>query len=308
MRRRGQWIPVACVLAVCALPTTAGGAADASAAPIMRVELHLAPGARSAPHLLLMTLGGPIYCRQLLRLATAVDASLACADYGPNTYEAPGQRAGRLEDWGDPAYDAAAAQLPDRLRREGVEISKLVLVGVSYSGFANAELVASHPELKADALVVVDSYLDLAARYGAIYPGHPTQTEIVTAVGGTPDTRPDAYAARSPSHHLATLAAEVKRGMQLVVVWSVAAGEQHEFNGATCGRLANAEWLSRLASLVRRPVTGYVTTLPHAHALWDRGQALLGFAGVWHGGEPLLARLVAFKPGLPPPPSSYCKG
>jgi pimeloyl-ACP methyl ester carboxylesterase len=255
-----------------------------------------------------MTLGGPIYCRQLVHLATAVDASLACADYGPNGYEAPGQRAGRLEDWGDPAYDAAVAQLSGRLRRDGVKISKLVLVGVSYSGFANAELVASHPELNADALVVVDSYLDLAARYRAIYPGHPTQTEIVTALGGTPDERPDAYAARSPSHHLATLAAELKRGLQLVVVWSVAADEQREFNGATCGRLANAEWLSRLATVLGRPVTGYVTTLPHAHALWDRGQALLGFAGVWHGGKPLLARRVAFQPGVPPPASSYCNG
>src|SRR5439155_11817800 len=119
---------------------------------VMRVELHLTPGARTRPHLLLLTLGGPIYCRQLLALARNVDASLACTDYGPNRYEAPGGRAGRLEDWGDPAYDEAVAQLPGRLRSQGIKISKLVLVGVSYSGFANAELVATHPEMHADGL------------------------------------------------------------------------------------------------------------------------------------------------------------
>ena len=43
--------------------------------------------------------------------------------------------AGRREDWGDPAYDAAVAQLPVKLRGEGVKISKLVVIGVSYSGF-----------------------------------------------------------------------------------------------------------------------------------------------------------------------------
>jgi hypothetical protein len=35
------------------------------AAPILREEVHLVPGARLRPHLLLMTSGGPNYCVQL---------------------------------------------------------------------------------------------------------------------------------------------------------------------------------------------------------------------------------------------------
>ena len=127
-----------------------------------------------------------------------------------------------------------------------MKISKLVFVGVSYSGYANAELVATHPELHADALVVVDSYLDLPARYRAIPDRHPTQVEIETALGGTLAERPQAYEARSPSHHLAGLAAELERGMRLVVVWSVAAAERREFPRRDLLG-ANAEWLSELA-------------------------------------------------------------
>ena len=280
--------------------------ARAGASPLMRVELHLAPGARETPHLLLFTLGGPIYCDQLENLARNMHASLACTDYGPNRYEVAGGRAGRLEDWGDPRYLAQVARLPARLRAQGVKISKLVVVGVSYSGFANAELVASHPEVGADALIVVDSYLDLAARFDALPLHHETRTEMETVLGGTPAQRPGAYRSRSPSHHLAGLARAIRRGTHLVVVWSTSAGERHEFNGATCSRLANAEWLARLAGVLGRPVTGYVTKLPHAHALWDRGQGLLSLAGIAAKGKPLDARAMTFAPGAPPPRDSYC--
>ena len=84
---------------------------------------------------------------QLRHLARYLAASLLCTDYGPNRYEQPGERAGRLEDWGNPAYDAAVARLPARIEARGVKVSKLIVVGVSYSGFANAELVASQPRL-----------------------------------------------------------------------------------------------------------------------------------------------------------------
>jgi len=278
----------------------------AAATPLMRVELHLAPGARTTPHLLLFTLGGPIYCDQLKNLARNMDASLACTDYGPNRYEVAGGRAGRREDWGDPRYLAQAARLPARLRAQGIKISKLVVVGVSYSGFADAELVASHPEVGADALVVVDSYLDLAARFDALPLHHETRTEMETVLGGTPAQRPGAYRSRSPSHHLAGLARAIRHGTHLVVVWSTSAGEQDEFNGATCSRLANAEWLSRLAGVLGQPVTGYVTRLPHAHALWDRGQGLLSLAGIATNGKPLDAHAVTFAPGAAPPSDSYC--
>jgi pimeloyl-ACP methyl ester carboxylesterase len=288
----------------------AGAAGRAHAAPtdaLVRVELHLAAGATASPHPLLLTLGGPVYCMQLERLARNVGASLACTDYGPNRYEGAGGRAGRREDWGDPAYLAEVAKLPNRLRAQRVKISKLILVGVSYSGFANAELVATHPEIRPDALVVVDSYLDLAARYSALPPTHETRKEIESVVGGGLGAKRAAYEARSPSHHLDGLATAVRRGTRLVVVWSVSDREAREFRGATCSRLANAQWLSDLAGLLGRPVTGYVTMLPHAHALWDRGRALLALAGQTRTDKPLLARNVTFEPGAPPPAGSYCR-
>jgi pimeloyl-ACP methyl ester carboxylesterase len=65
-------------------------------------------------------------------------------------------------------YNAAAARLPAQLERSGVLVSKLVVIGVSYSGFANAELVATHPDLRPAALIVVDSFLDLTARFGEL--------------------------------------------------------------------------------------------------------------------------------------------
>jgi pimeloyl-ACP methyl ester carboxylesterase len=272
----------------------------------MRVELHLAPGARETPHVTLMTLGGPIYCAQLRRLAQHIDASLVCTDYGPNRYEAPGQREGRLMDWGNPDYLAAVAKLPNRLRAQGVKISKLVLVGVSYSGYANAELVATHPELRPAALIVVDSYLDLPARYRALPVTHETHKEIERALGGTLEQRPQRYAARSPSHHLDGLAEAIRHRTALVVVWSISDAERREFAGATCSLTANAQWLADLALLLGKPVPGYVTRMRHAHALWDRGQALLELAGIAKATKPLPARRVLFPPSGKVPAASYC--
>src|SRR5205085_338482 len=255
---------------------------------------------------LLMTIGGPVYCVQLEALARNVGASLACADYAPDGYRGVGSRADRREDWGDPAYLAGVAENPGHLRAQGVKISKLVLIGVSYAGFGNAELVATHPELRPAALILVDSYLDLPARYAALPARHPTRTEIEHELGGTLEARRPAYEARSPSHHLGGLAQAMKHGMRLVDVWSVSAGEEREFRGATCSRLANAHWLRALAGLRARPVVGYVTHMRHAHALWHRGEGLLALASIRSTNRPLRARAVAFAAGAPLPAGSYC--
>src|SRR2546422_5570875 len=66
-----------------------------SGSSIMRVELRLQPDARTRPQLVLMTLGGPIYCGQLFNLAAHERASVVCTDYGRNGYEGPGGRAAR---------------------------------------------------------------------------------------------------------------------------------------------------------------------------------------------------------------------
>jgi hypothetical protein len=275
--------------------------------PLYREELQLVPDARQRPHLLLMTVGGPIYCDQLQNLARNVHASLLCTDYGPNRYEMPGQRAGRTEDWGDPAYDAAVAKLPAQLERSGVKVSALIVIGLSYSGFANAALVASQPQLHPDALIVVDSYLDLTARYNALPSYHETRREIESVLGGTPAQRPQAYANRSPSHHLDTLATDIRRGMRFVDVWSVSPEEKREFLGATCSKAANAQWLGAIATKLGRPVTGYTTSLRHAHALWNYGRGLLALAGLWNAPLPPTARAINFSPRHPPPVDSYCQ-
>lgn len=284
---------------------TARRAANRSSS-LVRVRLTVAAGARVSPHPLLLTVGGPIYCMQLRHLAQHLNASLLCTDYGRNRYERPGQRVGRLEDWGDPAYDAAVARLPAAIERQGVKVSKLVVVGVSYSAFANAELVASQPSLHPAALVMIDGYLDLAARFDALPTYHETRAEIIRALGGLPAQRPGAYERRSPSHHLGTLAADIRAGMRFVDVWSVAPSETREFRGATCSRDANARWLARLASILQHPVTGYVTRLRHAYALWEHGRSVLELAGIGAGSPPLAARKVRFRPGAPAPRGSYC--
>jgi len=283
-----------------------GAAARNEVVPAARLSVDLVAGARTSPHPLLLTLGGPIYCIQLRHLAARLNASLACADYPHNGYSGPGDRAARMEDWGNLAYLSAVAKYPAELRRQGVKISKLVLVGVSFSGYANAELVATHPELNPDALIVVDSYLDLPARFRALPGYHETRREMIAAIGGTPAQIPGAYEARSPSHHLDGLARAIRGGMTFVDVWSVSPGERREFVGATCSRLANSQWLSDLAAVLGRPVAGYVTQLPHAHALWSFGQSLLALANLAPSPRPLPARKFTFRPGGPVPAGSDC--
>jgi hypothetical protein len=271
-----------------------------------RIALYPSPNARHAPRPALLTLGGPIYCQQLENLARFLDASLLCADYWRNKYVGPGLRNARFNDWGDPAYLDAVATLPERARAAGIKISQLLVVGVSYSGFANAELVATHPALRPAALIVVDSYLDLTARIAALPESHVTYKEIVTVLGGTPAAKPAEYAARSPSNHLDGLATAIRGGTRFVDVWSVAPAERREFAGATCGIDANARWLGNLAGLLGAPVEGYVTHLGHAHALWNHGGSLLRLAGFAPKALPLAARTIVFRPGAPVSPGSYC--
>jgi pimeloyl-ACP methyl ester carboxylesterase len=299
-------LAVTTVLASLAVTTVLANGDAAAATPTYRLELHLAPSAHSEPTMLLMTVGGPVYCMQLKALARKVGASLACADYATNGYRGVGSRANRREDWGNSAYLTDVAKIPGLLRGQGVRISKLVLVGVSYSGFGDAELVATHPELRPAALIIVDSYLDLPARYAALPAGHPTKTEIERELGGTLEEQRAEYEARSPSHHLDGLAQAMNDGMRLVDVWSVSAGEEREFRGATCSRLAHAHWLRALAGVRGRSVVGYVTHMRHAHALWDRGRGLLALASIRSTNRPLRVRAVAFTAGASLPAGSYC--
>jgi len=292
---------------VCTLAAAAPAAAAPGRIPLLRTELRPAPGSYVHARPLLMTLGGPVYCGQLFELAAYLDASVACADYGRNGETSGLTRSKRLEDWGDPAYLAAAARLPARLEKQGVKVSELVLMGASYAGYANAELVATHPGLRPRALIVVDSFLDLPERYSALAPGQATQVEIVKALGGTLTEQPNLYAARSPSHHLDGLATAIRGGMRFVDLWSTGPGEKREFNGATCSPAANAQWLSLLATVLHRPVTGYVTQLSHADALRNWWREVLAFAGLDRPYRHLSAKAITFRPGGTLPSGSYCR-
>ena len=254
----------------------------------------------------MITLGGPVYCGQTAALARYLGASLLCPDYGQNGESTGASRAKRVEDWGDPRYLAAVARLPGQLKREGIRVSELVLVGASYAGYAAAELAATHPELHPRALIIVDSFLDLPERFRALLPGQLTRAEMTRVLGGTLTQRPQAYMERSPSDHLNGLAAAVRSGMRLVDVWSVAPSAAREFNGAMCSARSNAFWLRRLAGILHRPVNGYVTGLRHAFALWDWWRQLLALAGLAPAVGALPATEVAFHGGRPIPYASYC--
>ncbi len=210
----------------------------------------------------------------------------------PNRYEvAAGAPAAR--DWGDPRT-SHSRPAPCAIARAGdpdLEAGRRRRVVLR---FADAELVASHPEVGPDALIVVDSYLDLAARFDALPPHHETRIEMKTVLGGTPAQQPAAYRSRSPSHHLAGLADAIRHGTHLVVVWSTSAGER---TSSTVPRARGSRTPSaRPARGSPRPTRDrYVTKLPHAHALWDRGQGCSA-RRIAPTGKPLDAHVMTFRP------------
>ena len=273
---------------------------------LLRVATRVPANARVAAHPLVLTLGGPVYCAQVLPLARSIGASVLCPDYGRDGERTAKLRSRRVEDWGDPRYLAAVARLPGRLQEAGVKISELILVGASYAGYAVAELAATHPELHPRALIIVDGFLDLPSRFRALVPSQPTRSEMIDVLGGTLTQRPGVYRQRSPSSHLAGLAVDIRNGMHLVDVWSLAASAAREFGGAMCSLHSNVFWLRRLARILHRPVSGYVTLMQHAHALWYWWPQLLRIARLRPGTSVMPATAVALRGSKPIPGWSYC--
>ncbi|MBV8462887.1 MAG: hypothetical protein JO368_06315 [Acidimicrobiales bacterium] len=280
LERRHMWVWLAAGLAAAGIVGSFVSQSLGAGAPLLRVTTQLAPGARKGGRPLVLTLGGPVYCRQVAPIVRYLGASLACPDYGPDGERSAASRARRVEDWGDPKYLNAVARLPIELEENGVHISQLILVGASYSGYAAAELAATHPELHPRALIIVDSFLDLSERFRALSTDDLTRSEMIHVLGGALAQRPQEYRERSPSDHLAGLATDMRRGMRFVDVWSVGASETREFNGAMCSPASNGIWLRRLAGILRHPVTAYVTRLRHAYALWYRWRQLLALASL----------------------------
>ena len=272
------------VLALLVLALASGGVAGAGANRPAVTTLY--PVAH--PKGLMVASAGWPYCVQLRPLARNTGYDLLCGRFWKDGYTGYGLRSQRHLDWGNPAYLAAYAKT---IQAVHAKIGgKLVLIGVSASGFAVATLAGHHPEIRPDRLIVIDSYLDLFARRRVAV--NQTAQEIDEETGGS-----DAeLKARSvPVSGLATL---FRHGTELAFIWSVSADERIEFNGATCNRGAYAATLARLAQTLHRPVRAWVTHTKHAHDLWNHGQAII--AARYPG------RMVVFKPDGRIPPGSTC--
>lgn len=281
MSTRVRLVPLLLPIAIFGPDATA-----AANAPVAIVTTYEA----SSPRGVLVTSGGWAYCVQARPIAHRLRYTLVCGRYARDGYTGLGLRAGRWLDWGNPAYlDELASSVAKVHRRVG---GPLVLAGVSYAGYGVAVLAARHPELRPARLVVVDSYLDLAARRSRLPSSHETAREIDRETGGTPA----ALAERSPSvEGLATL---VRGGTKLEVVWSVSAAERREFRGATCDVTASAGRLAALARELDQPVDAWVTQNRHGVTFWRYGARLVDGTAVGTG--------VVFRPDGQIPAGSTC--
>jgi pimeloyl-ACP methyl ester carboxylesterase len=240
---------------------------------------------------LMVTSGGWAYCEQMRPVARRAGYTLLCARYAKDGYTGPGLRSRRTLDWSDPGYLAWLADAARSLhRRVG---GRLVLIGVSYSGFGVATLASHHPELRPDRLIVIDSYLDLLARRRHLPDRHETAREIDRETGGS------AAELRRRSVTAGGLARLVRSGTRLSFVWTVSEEERRFFNGATCARNASAETLVQLAGVLRRPVPVWVTTTRHGVNLWRNGVRIV------QGKPP--GRRFLLRPGGPIPSAAVCE-
>lgn len=288
-------IPTACLVGWLVL---AGGASadlaalrsDAAAGhspPVLAID-SLFPFPR--PRGLMVTTGGWLYCANTQRLAREAGYTLLCGRYAKDGYTWYDLRAKRHLDWGNPVYLAQFAREIERVHRQVG--GPLVFVGVSYSGFGMATLASHHPELRPSRLIVVDSYLDLVARWRHAATD-PIGREIEVETGRS------LAALRSRSVDVRGLAKLVRSGTQLSVIWSIANKEKWAFQGATCARDANASTLAQLARELHEPVYGWVTEGEHGFDLWNNAPAILA------GHNP--GREVRFAPSGAIPAGSYCR-
>jgi hypothetical protein len=241
------------------------------------------------PRGLIVTTGGWIYCANTQTLAREAGYTLLCGRYAKDGYTGYGLRARRHLDWGNPVYLAQFARAIERVH--GEVGGPLIFLGVSYSGFGMATLASHHPELRPNRLIVVDSYLDLVARWR-----HAATDPIGREIEA--ETGPSRGAMRARSVDIRGLAKLVRQGAELSVIWSVADKEKWAFQGATCARDANAATLSKLARILHNSVYGWVTQGEHGFDLWDNAPSILV------GHNP--GRKVRFAPSGAIPAGSYC--
>ena len=184
--------------------------------------------------------------------------------------------------------DYASAALP-WLR---VDRSRIFALGTSMGGQETLLLVARHPDVLAGA-VAMDSVTDLARRYRQLPAvpcnedcfarwdepyGRVLQSAMRREMGGTPELRPGAYAARSPSRKVAAIASS---GVPLQLWWS--SRDQIVFD--------QAHQSAEFARALRRrkacgAIVSYAGTWRHSQAMWAGSLlpvAVAGFGLLPHG-------------------------
>jgi len=125
--------------------------------------------------------------------------------------------------WGDPGDISDLARMPAILAQVlpylHIEHHRIYAFGSSMGGQETLLLLARDPRLLAG-VAAFDADTNLAARYRLILDipdGRSLQRKLVTEVGGTPSTDPDAYRARSPLFDAGTIA---RSGVPLQIWWS----------------------------------------------------------------------------------------
>jgi pimeloyl-ACP methyl ester carboxylesterase len=170
-----------------------------------------------------------------------------------------------LYSWGWRGQIDDLARMPDMLEAAlpwfHVDRRRVYAVGSSMGGQETLLLAALHPRLLRGA-AALDSATDMTARYDEfpLIPGGFWLQQLARIeIGGTPRSRPAAYAARSPIHYVRQLAFS---GVPLHIWWSlrdrIVIGQREE-----SGRLYRA---IRGAN-PRAPVTQYVGTWAHSREM-----------------------------------------
>jgi pimeloyl-ACP methyl ester carboxylesterase len=126
-----------------------------------------------------------------------------------------------LYSWGDAGQIDDLARMPEVAERNGIHVdrSRIYAFGGSMGGQETLLLVARHPHLLAGA-AAFDPATDMARRYwdfARLPQGRHLQALAREEIGGTPLTRPRAYALRSPDTYAREIALS---GVPLQLFWS----------------------------------------------------------------------------------------
>ena len=122
--------------------------------------------------------------------------------------------------WGSPAQISDLARMPQLVAAAlpaGVLTGKVFAIGESMGGQEVLLLHGEHPDLLSG-VVALDPVTDFSLRYseiGTLPGGAALQQRMRTVIDGTPQTRPQAYRARSPITYVDTIA----RSAAVLVIW-----------------------------------------------------------------------------------------